>query len=160
MTHRRLCQSLTQANRNVYDMTCNFYQEATGYLATKLPIGITLLKNTECLHPEVREQEGGSKLLSRLAESLPGISKEEIPLIRDEWKVYKGEKVPDEKIYDDKEDLRRIDHYWSYVLSLKTSSGRLKYKHLKKLVMTCLCLCHGNADVERSLSVIKKTVNK
>ena len=64
-----------------------FYQDSTGYIAAKLPIGVTLLKNTECLHPGVRI----------LSESLPGISKEDIPLVRDEWKLYKEEKVPDER---------------------------------------------------------------
>ena len=78
-----------------------FYQEATGYLAAKLPVDVTLLKNTECLHPGLREEEGSSRLLSRLSESLPGISEEEIPLVRDEWKMYKQEKKHDKKIFDD-----------------------------------------------------------
>ena len=62
-----------------------FYQETTGYLAAKLPIGVTLLKNTECINPGV----------SRLSESLPGIKRR--PLVRDEWKLYKEEKVHDER---------------------------------------------------------------
>ena len=61
------------------------------------------------LHPGVREEEGGgSNLLSRLSESLPDISQEEIPLISDEWKVNREEKVPDNEIYtSDEEELPR-----------------------------------------------------
>lgn len=54
--------------------------------------------------------------------------------------------------------LVRIDHFWNSVLGIKNASGQLKYPYLKKVVITCLCLPHGNADVERSLSVNKKLV--
>lgn len=39
------------------------------------------------------------------------------------------------------------------IVSKKASSANLKYKHLRKLVITCLCFCHGNTDVERSLPI-------
>ena len=138
-----------------YDMR-KFYQEVTSYLAKTLPVDVALVKNIQCLHPEVREQESAFKHLKRLSETLPGISKEEVPLIRDEWKLYRADDIPDSKIYNDQDEIDRIDHYWGYVLSRKTPSGRLKYKNLRKLVISCLCISHGNADVERSLSINKK----
>ncbi|KAH3819790.1 hypothetical protein DPMN_121534 [Dreissena polymorpha] len=59
-------------------------------------------------------------------------------------------------MYDKDGGLIIIDHYWSHVLSIKSASGELKYHHLRKLVLAFLCLPHGNADVERSLSINKK----
>lgn len=70
--------------------------------------------------------------------------------------MYRADDIPDSKIYNDQDEIDRIDHYWGYVLSRKTPSGRLKYKNLRKLVISCLCISHGNADVERSLSINKK----
>ena len=59
-------------------------------------------------------------------------------------------------MYDKDGELIRIDRYWCQVLSIKSASGELKYPHLRKVVLTCLCQPHGNQDVERSLSINKK----
>lgn len=56
---------------------------------------------------------------------------------------------------DGKETMKRIDHYWSKVLAVKTASGTIMFPTLGKLVKACLCLSHGNADVERSLFIAK-----
>ena len=61
-------------------------------------------------------------------------------------------------MYNKEGQLIRVDHYWNNVLSLTNASGEMKYPFLRKLVLTCLCLPHGNADVERSLSINKKLV--
>lgn len=61
-------------------------------------------------------------------------------------------------MYNKDGQLIRIDHYWNVIFSLKNASGEIKYANLKRVVMTCLCISHGNADVERSLSVNKKLV--
>ena len=54
----------------------------------------------------------------------------------------------------------RIDQYWNQVLQLKTPLGRHKFSVLVKTVNCALGLSYGNADSERSLSVIKKTLSK
>ena len=54
-------------------------------------------------------------------------------------------KKPDEKT--------RVDHYWRGVLKLKTSNGNTKYPQLTNDVNAALVLPHGNADVERGVSV-------
>ena len=52
--------------------------------------------------------------------------------------------------------MKRVDHFGNDVLGRKSASGYPKFQTLQKLVLSCLCLTHRNADVERSLSVNKK----
>lgn len=70
--------------------------------------------------------------------------------IVDEWKVYQME--------DDLEEKERVDYYWKEVISQKQEGGKPKYKFLPLLIKRALILPHGNADVERSLSVNKNVV--
>ena len=74
----------------------------------------------------------------------------------DEWKMYREEDVAEKFIYDENDNIQRIDHYWNEVLSRKTAAGVLKFQVLKKVVTSTLSLFHGNADVERSLSINRK----
>ena len=91
-----------------------------------------------------------------LLNSLPLISDQNVSAITDEWKLYRAEEIPKSVLYDKEENLKRIDSYRDYVLSTKNKAGALKYPHLTKVVQTCLSIAHGNADVERSLSINKK----
>ena len=50
-------------------------------------------------------------------------------------------------------EYERIDHYWKNIFSMNMEDGKIKYKCLPELVKSALILPHGNADVERSLSV-------
>ena len=65
--------------------------------------------------------------------------------------------VDEVKVYQTEDGLsneyQRIDHYWQNILSMKMEDGKIKYKCLPELVKSALILPHGNADVERSLSV-------
>lgn len=83
---------------------------------------------------------------------MPTLSEEEVALVTDEWKVYQAGQV------DEESTTRRVDHYWADVFQEKSLQGECKYSVLQKLVKGLLCLAHGNADVERSLSANKKTV--
>jgi len=98
----------------------------------------------------------GTKAAQRIRTVLPTIENVEVSKVIDEWKLYRSETIKEDEMYDKDGGLIRIDHYWSHVLSIKSASGELKYPHLRKLVLTCLCLPYGNADVERSLSINKK----
>lgn len=133
-----------------------FYQEVYKHIAKKLPLDEAVVKNAQCLHTEVKDQEAALKMIPRLAVSLPNISKEEVTRVSDEWKMYREEEISDELIYDNDGSIKRIDHYWSEVLDRKSAAGLLKFPTLKKVASSCLSLFHGNANVERSLSINKK----
>ncbi|WAR31183.1 hypothetical protein MAR_033725, partial [Mya arenaria] len=113
-----------------------FYIEVAKYLRKKLPLSQKVVKYAQCLHPEVREQNTAMKYVRELAQEMPSITANEVVMVTDEWKL--------------------VDHFWNDVLGKKSASGNPKFPTLQKLVLSCLCLTHGNADVERSLSVNKK----
>ena len=71
----------------------------------------------------------------------------------DEWKVYQTEDGLSN-------EYERIDHYWRNIFSMKMEDGKIKYKCLPELMKSAFILPHGNADVERSLSVITKIVTE
>ena len=139
----------------LYDIR-KFYQAVAIYLQTRLPLNDDVIRSIQCLHPEVREQEKAQKLLRELCSVLPTIEDVEVSRVTDEWKLYRAEEIKEDEMFDKDGGLIRIDHYWSHVLRIKSASGELKYPHLRKVVQTGLCLPHGNADVERSLSINKK----
>ena len=54
--------------------------------------------------------------------------------------------------------FHRIYFFWNRVLQAKTYTGNFQFKSLGKVVRSALCLAHGNAEVESSLSENKRTV--
>ena len=96
----------------------SFYQEVFKYLVTRLPLDEPVVRNVQCLHPEVKNQDAAQKMLPKLAECLPNISKEEAMRACDEWKMYREEDVAEKFIYDENDNIQRIDHYWNEVLQL------------------------------------------
>ena len=68
--------------------------------------------------------------------------------VKDEWKVLcLGD---DMKLFS---SINRVDHFWREIFMLKRSDGQPKYPCLTDVVKTALVIPHGNADVERGLSV-------
>lgn len=49
--------------------------------------------------------------------------------------------------------------YWEKIGELKSHDGQLKFTELVKLVKTCLCLSHGNAEPERGFSENKHVLS-
>ena len=49
-----------------------------------------------------------------------------------------------------------VDDYWVKVLAMR--NGNFRYQTLGKVVMASLALSHGNADVERGFSTIKRLI--
>ena len=141
-----------------------FYQTATKYLMDRLPVGSGIVKDISCLNPQLRKADQGMQAVQRAARRLPQIvTEEELPLLNDEWKVYQVQDIPEDwYILGCKDDgtieYRRVDHYWQKVLDQKNFTGAPRYKVLAKLVKAVLCLAHGNAEVERSLSENKKVL--
>ena len=84
--------------------------------------------------------------LSKLAECLPNISKENATKACYEWTKYRD---------DENGNIKRIDHYWNEVLSRKTAAGMLKFPTVKNIVTSTLSLFHGNVDVESSFNINK-----
>ena len=81
------------------------------------------------------------------------IDEETVLHLVDEWKVYQTEDGLSN-------EYKRIDHYWRNITSMKMEDGKIKYKCLPELVKSVLILTHGNADVERSLSVNTSVVTE
>ena len=52
----------------------------------------------------------------------------------------------------------RVDNYWAKVFGIQTATCDEKFNLLARAVKSALCIHHGNADMERSLSDNKKTV--
>ena len=62
-----------------------------------------------------------------------------------EWLLLRTETGP-------REDITRIDHFWSHYFGLVNERGDSKYLELTKLIKAVLTLSHGSADVERGFS--------
>lgn len=136
-----------------------FYIKTADYLSRKLSLTQKVVKYAQCLHPEVRKQNTAMKYVRSLAEEMPGITPNEVAMICDEWKVYREEESENSGMYDNDDKLKRVDHFWNEVLIRTSASGNQKFPTLQKLVFSSLCLTHGNADVERSLSINKKILS-
>ena len=136
-----------------------FLQSTTKYLLTHLPIGDTFVRDLTVLHPNMQKVETGDCCIRRIAQKLAQVIKEDqIPLVVDEWKLYQQQEIPEDWYKTDGTGNTRIDHYWAKVFQMKTLSENEMFPHLKKLIKAVLTLSHGNADVERSLSVNKQAV--
>lgn len=144
-----------------------FYQVATKYLVSRLPLGREILRDLSTLHPLLQKSDRGVRAIERTARKIPQIvPKEEINILTDEWKMYQAQEIPEgwykESVVDGKsgetEKYVRIDHYWKKVLEQKNSMGTARFKVLPKLIKAVLCLAHGNAEVERSLSENKRVL--
>ena len=118
----------------------------------KLPLDNVVLKAVTCLSSVRRFVESSVSDVEVLARELH-CDEETVLHLVDEWKVYQTEDGLSN-------EYERIDHYWRNIFSMKMEDGKIKYKCLPELVMSALILPHGNADFERSLSVITKIVTE
>jgi hypothetical protein len=141
-----------------------FFEVATQYLMDKLPLGREILKDLASLHPLLQKEECTVRAIKRTAQKVPQvIPKEELCLLGDEWKLYQSLDVPGEWVHppsqgDGSVAFRRVDEYWKMVFKQKNALGMPKFIILPKFVKAVLCLAHGNAEVERSLSENKRVV--
>ena len=84
----------------------------------------------------------------------------QIPPVVDEWKAYQDQEIPEEcKRHETRST--RFDHYWAKVSQMENFTGTEMFLRLMKLIKAVLTLSlslsHGNADIERNLSVNKQT---
>ena len=134
-----------------------FLQSTTKYLLTRLPIADTFVRDLTVLQPQ--KVESGECCIRRIAQKLAQVFKDDqIPSVVNEWKLYQHQEIPEDWYKTDEAGSTRIDHYWAKVFQMKTLSGTEMFPYLKKLIKAVLTLSHGNADVERSLSVNKQVI--
>ena len=133
-------------------MKC-FYKAIIKYLKKMLSLGDTLLQALTCLNPREQNSVNGLQYCRKVAEAMPSIRCEEQIIVGDEWVRYTEINVDD----DDMEV--RVDHFWDKMFRRTDESGD-RFEILPKMVKCALALCHSNADVERSLSVNKRTLTK
>ena len=137
------------------------YESIVKYLQQKLPLQSTIMRDISCLSPLVRECEWTVNAIGRLASLLPHVlSKKEMALIKDEWRLYQIEDIQENWFRDTKSGkMIRVDEYWQNIFEIRSAnSTNAKYPCLRKVVKTLLSLPNGNADVERSLSDNKNTL--
>ena len=68
------------------------------YLQSKLPLQSSLLKDVSCLSAKWRLREWTLRTIENLAGRLPHlISQREVSLVKDQWKLYQGESIPEEQ---------------------------------------------------------------
>ena len=142
----------------------SFFSKATAYLQDKLPYKNKVLKALPCLHPDLRAKASSERQIVVVATLLPCCDEDEVPLIVDEWKMYREAEIPkdwtEETMKDGSKKYLRVDKYWAIVLSLNNAAGNDRFKVLLKVIKCALTLAHGNADTERILSVNKKIMTK
>ena len=96
------------------------YISVTNYLQKKLPLGSSVLKDATCLAPSARSNDNSIEAIGRLASLLPHIiSEREVSIVRDEWRLYQAEDVPDHG------KTIRIDHYWRDILHREMAARNL-----------------------------------
>ena len=124
----------------------SFYCTVTKYLIKRLPVQNAVLKSITYITSSKRFADTSLTEVEPLARQF-GYPEKTIVNIKDEWKMYMAN--------DDLgfEALAKIDHFWREVMNSKHSGGKRKYIVLPELAKKALVLLHGNADVERSLSV-------
>lgn len=134
-----------------------FLQSTTKYLLTRLPIADTFVRDLTVLQPQ--KVESGECCIRRIAQKLAQVFKDDqIPSVVNEWKLYQHQEIPEDWYKTDEAGSTRIDHYWAKVFQMKTLSGTEMFPYLEKLIKAVLTLSHGNAYVERSLSVNKQVI--
>lgn len=92
--------------------------------------------------------------------------RDKIDSVVDEWRIFQNEELPDtiqlttdtnsdDEVEEEEKhhwEVNRIDQMWIPIFEKKCTDGSPKFPNLTVLVKLCLCISHGNADVERSFS--------
>lgn len=147
------------AKKCFYDKVRAFYTTALIKLVKYIPLNNQTLIDLAFLDPICRKtdliEDAGMRLAQKLSTT---ISPDDIDTLQDEIRQYVIEKIP---IEWEEESVAGIDQvYWSQIFKTQTTAGQQKYPILKKLVFALLALGHGNAETERSFSVISDILTK
>lgn len=136
------------------------FVEVTSYLQSHLPHDSIFIRDLSCFQPGERFHalsiaSAGRVAILKNTSFLTNQSPEEYSdLIRMEYRMYQSEKLEfSDDVFDD------IEVYWSAVEKVKDQNGTFKFKALAVLVITCLCISHGNATPERGFSINKAVLD-
>lgn len=144
------------AMRSFLTRLCKFCKES-------LPLKNALLKHLEKLHPSLRsDKKNSNEGIRRLCTELKPLQMDSILIdkILQEWQLFKIDPDVDNVCKEfDTNKSPRIDTFWKEIFEIKNNiNGQIKYGNLKVLVINCLTLSHGNADVERGFSLNKSII--
>ena len=105
------------------------------YLQSSLPLNSVLSKRAACLGPTVRCKEWTVPAIGRLASMiLHVVNEREVSLIKDQWKLYQVEDIPEEWFIDPKTaKMKRIDTFWDEVFEIKTEKGEKSMIYWRRL---------------------------
>lgn len=113
-----------------------------------------MLYACRCLQPKRIPNKSSTKDICKIADQL-SLQDVSLTKLADEWNLLKLDESPE------LQKSERIDHYWQKnIFSQKNCNNDYKYPLINKVVKACLCLSHGNADVERGFSKSKLTLTK
>ena len=133
------------------------YVKMVRHLQTKLPLDSVYL-HLKCLAPAHLTSDWTVNSIKRLCALIPQVvADKDIPLVLDQWRLLQMEDIPEKWIKKPDGSRIRVDLYYSKIFEIEFDSGDKKYDLLSKLIMSCLSIQNGNADVERSLSDNKNT---
>ena len=122
----------------------------------KLPLENKVLKSLGFLNPQNIPTSTGSVQDVEFIARTFHVEASDIVNVADEWKVL----CMDDNVKSLGLPNQRVDHFWRQVFSLQTSFGEARYPYLTNVIKSALILPHGNADVERALSVNNSLVTR
>ena len=133
------------------------YIEIVKYLSKRLPIHNVLIQDAKVIHPLYRKEET-KDAMKRLALHFPQmISPNDIAIIGDEFMAYQSDDAALTEALSNFDVSGRADHFWREVGQMKNTACRSceigPYPNICKIAQIVLTIPHGNADVERSLSI-------
>jgi len=123
------------------------------------PVNNAVLRDLQCLHPQVRKAKGGRAAIGRLCQHMKKVTKSD--QFRDtvctEWIVYATDTALDSAVY---QLPNNICTYWLHVSNMVDTVGEKKYKNLIYIAKAALTLSHSNASPERGFLVNNALVTK
>lgn len=140
-----------------------FMIKTTEYLVLHFPTEVQqLLRDLSYLHPLMKDEPPSINAIKRIASKVPPVHGS-TDCVLSEWKLYQSQEIPRDWFIKSETSesiiFQRIDVYWNKVFESKTLTGGQKYLSLSSVVKSDLCLAHGNAEVERSLSISKRMIS-
>ncbi|KAL4121783.1 hypothetical protein QTP88_014224 [Uroleucon formosanum] len=125
----------------------HFIAAATHLLNKTIIASSATTKHFKCLKPEERKEEKSIRGITRVARLLP--LKVSETALSDDWLLLQLES----NLITTSNNSSRIDCYWNNIFNIKNAINECKYPLITKVVRAVLYFSHGNASVEREISI-------
>ena len=125
------------------------------HLQTRFPWDDTLLQHLSFLNPKARLESKTPEYGVAVASELKRFSEEEESNLAVQLTLYQGLDVEEVPLFS---ESGRIDHWWMKVCALMERKIGVKQAELERLVKISCTISHGNAFLERGMSLTKRTV--